>query len=118
MTQIDTVKKSGPIDNVDDEGDSSDSDAIESSHCDEESSDYDEAAQKAEERRKFEQILADKNLMRVKRGATLKGHQPYEILINKLIDGLETPEIVKSKTLPRPDIPEEENFVNVGNSDD
>ena len=56
--------------------------------------------------------------MRVKRGATLKGHQPYEILINKLIDGLETPEIVKSKTLPRPDIPEEENFVNVGNSDD
>ena len=57
--------------------------------------------------------------MRVKRGATLKGHQPYEILINKLIDGLETPEIVKSKTLPRPDLPEEENFVkNVGNSDD
>ena len=53
-------------------------------------------------------ILANKNMMKSKIGTLSKGQIPYEILINKLIDSLETPEMVKNKQLPMPVLPEED----------
>ena len=56
----------------------------------------------------MEMILANKNMMRSKIGPLSKGQIPYEILINKLIDSLETPEMVRNKQLPMPLLPEED----------
>ncbi len=105
-TQMNVVSGQPNVDNVHQAAEAvidnaSDSEPIESSQLDEES-EYDDRAQKAEERRKLEQILTNKNLMNAKNGQLSKGQLPYEILINKLIDGLQTPEMIKNKQLPMP----------------
>ena len=67
----------------------------------EEESEYDEAAQLREENIKLQQIFEKRDLQT----SCISGSKvklPYEMLINKLIDGLETPDLINKKELPRP----------------
>ena len=62
---------------------------------------YDEEAQQREERMQLVQIFGQKQ----QRTSCVSGSKvklPYEMLINKLVDTLETPDIVKHKQLPIP----------------
>ena len=62
---------------------------------------YDEEAQKREERMHLVQIFGQKQ----QRTSCVSGSKvklPYEMLINKLVENLETPDIIKHKQLPIP----------------
>lgn len=80
----------------------SDSESVESSDLeDAEESEYDLAAQKREEHLKLTKIFENKE----SKTSCVSGSKvklPYEMLINKLVDGLETPTMIKQKTLPLP----------------
>jgi len=79
----------------------SESESIEDSMIGEEESEYDEEAQWREEHIKLQQIFEKRD----QRTSCISGSKvklPYEMLINKLIDGLETPDLVKQKELPLP----------------
>ena len=83
--------------------DMSESESIESSIIgdDEEESEYDEEAQWREEHIKLQQIFEKRD----QRTSCISGSKvklPYEMLINKLIDGLDTPDLVQKKELPIP----------------
>lgn len=79
---------------------SSDSESLEESFIDEES-EYDEAAQQREERLKLAKIF-EKRDATITRTSGQKVKLPYEMLINKLVDSLETPYLVKERELPVP----------------
>lgn len=81
--------------------DASDSESVENSDLEEES-EYDEAAQRKEESNKLVKILSKKE-MRTATLSTSKVKLPYEMLITKLVDSLETPIMVKEKRLPEPE---------------
>ena len=82
----------------------SDSESIEDSIIgdeQEEESEYDEEAQWREEHLKLQQIFEKRD----QRTSSISGSKvklPYEMLINKLIDGLETPTMIQKKELPLP----------------
>ena len=91
--------------------DASDSESIEDSvmsqDCDEnvnamEESVYDEEAQWREERMQLVQIF-EKRQQRTSCVSGSKVKLPYEMLINKLVDNLETPDLIKHKQLPIPE---------------
>ena len=101
-------KKSVPQQNIKGEqeiqcselAESSDSESLEESFIDEES-EYDEAAQQREERLKLAKIF-EKRDASITRTSGQKVKLPYEMLINKLVDSLETPYLVKERELPVP----------------
>ena len=67
----------------------------------EEESEYDEEAQWREEHVKLQQIFEKRD----QRTSCISGSKvklPYEMLINKLIDSLDTPDLVLKKELPIP----------------
>ena len=82
----------------------SESESIESSVIGdnaEEESEYDEEAQWREEHVKLQQIFEKRD----QRTSCISGSKvklPYEMLINKLIDSLDTPDLVLKKELPIP----------------
>jgi len=78
----------------------SDSESLEDSVIDEQS-EYDQAAQEREERTKLVKIF-EKREIRTSCVSGSKVKLPYEILINKLVDSLDTPEMVRHKELPVP----------------
>jgi hypothetical protein len=80
--------------------DNSDSESLEDSVIDEQS-EYDEAAQEREERTKLVKIF-EKREIRTSCVSGSKVKLPYEMLINKLVDSLDTPEMVRHKELPVP----------------
>lgn len=104
----------------DDAGENSESESIESSMIggdgpgDVDSSEYDEEAQWREEHNKLQQIFEKQrggnealhqNQQRTTTTHCISGSKvklPYEMLINKLIDGLDTPDLVQNKELPVP----------------
>ena len=62
---------------------------------------YDEEAQWREERMQLVQIF-EKRQQRTSCVSGSKVKLPYEMLINKLVDNLETPDLIKHKELPTP----------------
>ena len=80
--------------------DISDSESLEDSVIDEQS-EYDQAAQEREERTKLVKIF-EKREIRTSCVSGSKVKLPYEMLINKLVDSLDTPEMVRHKELPVP----------------
>lgn len=62
---------------------------------------YDEEAEAKEERQKLA-YLFDKKERRVSSASGSKVKLPYDMLISKLVDSLETPDIISRKMLPVP----------------
>ena len=103
----------------DNAGENSESESIESSMIggdgpgDVDSSEYDEEAQWREEHIKLQEMFEKQrgneafhqNQQRTNTTHCISGSKvklPYEMLINKLIDGLDTPDLVQKKELPVP----------------
>ena len=56
-----------------------------------------------EERINLQQILEKRDLTTTSCiNGSSKARLPYEMLINKLIDGLDTPDLINNKDLPQP----------------
>ena len=84
-----------------DEEDRDNSESLSSSELRGDESVFDDSYLRHEERLRLTEMLEKKE----QRHATSTGKVklPYEMLINKLVDSLETPEMVKQKFLPLPD---------------
>ena len=84
-----------------DEEDRDNSESLSSSELRGDESVFDDSYLRHEERLRLTEMLEKKE----QRHATSTGKVklPYEMLINKLVDSLETPEMVKHKFLPLPD---------------
>lgn len=110
------LNREGEEDNA---GENSESESIESSMIggdgpgDVDSSEYDEEAQWREEHIKLQEMFEKQrgkenlhqNQQRTNTTHCISGSKvklPYEMLINKLIDGLDTPDLVQKKELPVP----------------
>jgi hypothetical protein len=86
----------------DKEGEMSDSESLEPSEELDDLSEYDEDDVKLEEHNKLTQLLEQKTQKPVPVANPSKLKLPYEMLINKLVDSLHTPAMIKNKELPRP----------------
>ena len=78
----------------------SDSESVEDSQMDQ-SSEFDEAALRKEEQIKLAQMFENQD-KRVAINSSSKVKLPYEMLINKLIDSLDTHELTMNRQLPVP----------------